>query len=147
MAGRPVGMVGAGEVGHVLLLPRPARQVVGRRRYIGGVMQPAIPLRRHARGLGHTVVHHPTLATTAGDLTLVLVIAIAFGIGADQFAAHLGEQPRADSHEPTTLRRGTRRLYARPRKRATRGDRADPLRRSSTCDSRSIPCLLPACII
>jgi hypothetical protein len=61
-------------------------------------MQPAVPVGRHARGFGDTVVHHPALAPTTGDDALVLKVAIAFGIGADEFAAHFCEEPGADRH-------------------------------------------------
>jgi hypothetical protein len=66
-------------------------------------MQPAVPLRRNARSFGDAVVHHPALAPHSGDDALVLEVAVALRIGADEFAAHLGEEPGADDHEPTTL--------------------------------------------
>jgi hypothetical protein len=66
-------------------------------------MQPAMPFGWNARRFGDSVVHHPSLAPRAGDHALVLEVAVAFRIGADEFAAHLGEEPGADDHEPTTL--------------------------------------------
>src|SRR4030095_10725018 len=98
MARRALRLGGAGELGHRLLLPRLARRATGRRRRIGGVMQPAVPVGRNARGFGDTVVHHPALAAATGDDALVLEVAIAFGVGADELAAHLREEPGADYH-------------------------------------------------
>src|SRR5215218_2164207 len=62
MARRTIGVVGARLVGFVILLPRLARQTAGRRGRVGRVMQPAMPIRRHARGFSHTVVNDPAFA-------------------------------------------------------------------------------------
>src|SRR5262249_13794075 len=96
------GKVGAAEVALVLLLPGIARQAALRRRFMDGVVQPAVPVGRHARGLGLAVVDHPALAPPAGDCALVLIVAIALIVAADQLAAHFGEQPSAQRH-PTAL--------------------------------------------
>src|SRR5215218_2791434 len=72
MTRRAVGMVGARMVGLVILLPRLARQATGGRRCIGRVMQPAMPIRRHARSFSHTVINDPAFTPATGDHALVL---------------------------------------------------------------------------
>jgi hypothetical protein len=57
-----------------------------------------VPVGRNTRGFGDTVVHDPALAPPTGDDALVLEIAIALGVGADELAAHLSEEPGADRH-------------------------------------------------
>src|SRR5476649_2550524 len=86
----------------MIFLPVLARLATLRGDRIVRVMEPAVPVRRHARGFGFAVVHDPALAPAACDNALVLEVAIAFGVGTDEFAAHLGEEPRAENHEPTT---------------------------------------------
>lgn len=103
MAGRPVSMIGTGKVRQMLLLPRLARRITGRRDGIGRVVQPAMPFGRNARGFGNAVVDHPALAPQPWNGALVEVVTIALAIRADEFATHLGEEPGADSHGPTTL--------------------------------------------
>src|SRR5205807_2772292 len=95
-AGRIVGERGDAEIGQMLLLPRPARQSALGRRRVGRIVQPAVPVGRNARGFGLAVVHHPAFATPALDDALVVEVAIAVCVGADQFAAHLGEEPGAE---------------------------------------------------
>ena len=73
-------MAGAGAVGFVILLPRLARHTACGRARIGRVMQPTVPIGRHARGFGDAVVDNPALAPAAGDHTLVLEVSVAFGI-------------------------------------------------------------------
>src|SRR5262249_23259925 len=49
----------AGEVRPMRLLPRSRLVLLLGRRHVDGVMQPAVPRRRHARSLGLAVVDHP----------------------------------------------------------------------------------------
>src|SRR5690349_8507715 len=98
----PVGVIGTSEIGQMFFLPRLARRSAGGWRFGKRVMEPAMPFGRNAGGLGDAVVHHPALAPHSRDDALVLKVAVAFGIRADQFAAHLREEPSADDHEPTT---------------------------------------------
>src|SRR6478736_4212560 len=105
-------MVGPSEIGLVFLLPSLACRAAGRWHGIGRVVQPGIPFGRNARGFDDAVIYDPPLAPAAGDRALVLIVAMAFGIGTDQFAAHFGEEPRAESHEQDHTSRVTARLYA-----------------------------------
>jgi hypothetical protein len=60
-----------------------------------------MPVGRHARCLDFTLVDHPALAATTGGHALVLIVAIALLVGADEFAAQFGEQPSAERHQLT----------------------------------------------
>src|SRR5262245_45082237 len=93
VAGRAVGERGAGEVGHVLLLPRPARGRPGRRRLDDDVVQPSVPLGRHAARLDLAVVDHPALLAPTAEAAragAVAVVAIAELVAADRRAAQPG---------------------------------------------------------
>jgi hypothetical protein len=71
-----------------------------RRRLIGVVLEPRIPLRRDHRTVGDTRINHPAAPTfpmiaTNFWPTLFLVVAITRGILADGLAAPKGENPGA----------------------------------------------------
>src|SRR5258705_5472314 len=87
------------------LLTGIVRPLTGFRRSVDGVMQPGMPLRRHARGLGLAVIDDPASlsarhAAAANQLstTLLPVVAVAELVGADQLALPPREQPPAHCH-------------------------------------------------
>src|SRR5205085_6303917 len=88
-ARRPVGGRRAGEVRPVRLLPGARRVGLAGRRQVDRVMQPAVPARRHGRGLGIAIVDHPAALETEGLVDLAAagaVIAVAVLILADELA-------------------------------------------------------------
>src|SRR5258705_13674616 len=88
-AGRPVSRRRPRQVRDVRLFPFARRVAFLGRRDIDSVVQPAMPVRRHARGLGITVVDHPAplKAERRGDLAADgAIIAITLLVRADQFA-------------------------------------------------------------
>src|SRR6185312_16374631 len=85
--GRPIGERRAGQIRPVRLLPFPWRIAFLSRRYVDGVMHPAMPGRRDGRGLGIAVVDDPApLKAERGiDLaTLGAEITVAELVGADR---------------------------------------------------------------
>src|SRR5262245_34107942 len=89
----------AGEVGPVRLPPWPRRDLVLGRRYVNGVMQPAVPGRRHGRGFGETVVDHPSPLAPQRRIDLAApgaVVAVAELVLADELAVERGPQQRAE---------------------------------------------------
>src|SRR5215510_3022697 len=86
-AWRAVGEIGAAQIAQVVLLPSLTRQAARRRRSVRGVVQPSMPVGRHARGFGLALVNHPALAPAARAHPLVLIIAIALIVFADKLAA------------------------------------------------------------
>src|ERR1700756_2241634 len=104
-AGRAIRERRACQIGLMRLLPGIMRPLTGFRRRVDGVMQPGMPLRRHARGLDLAVIDDPASlparhATAANQLsvTLLPVVAVAELVGADQLALPPREQPRANGH-------------------------------------------------
>ena len=95
-------MIGSREIGKMFLLPWLARNAADGRRFGERVMQPTMPFGRNSRCLGDAVVHDPTLAPHSRDEAPVLKVAVSFRIRADEFAAHLREEPGAEDHESTT---------------------------------------------
>src|SRR6185437_8489584 len=96
-ARRPVSGRRAGQVRHMLLLPRVFELVRILRRLIGRVMEPAVPLRRHARGFDFAGIDHPAPfaarpAAAADELARPTqpVIAIAGLVSPDQLAVEPG---------------------------------------------------------
>src|SRR5882757_2219416 len=88
-AGRPVRCRRPRQVRDVRLFPFARRVAFFGRRDIDGVMQPAMPVRRHARGLGITVVDHPAPLKAERRVDLAAdgaIIAITLLVRADQFA-------------------------------------------------------------
>src|SRR5262249_30308955 len=88
-AARPVGRRRAGQVGPVRLLPRVRAVLLGGRRYVDRMMQPAVPARRHARSLGIAVVDHPAPleAERLVDLAAArAVVAVSVFVLADELA-------------------------------------------------------------
>src|SRR4029078_10250672 len=65
MTGRAIGRRCPGQVGQVLLLPRIARPSPVFRRVLEGVVQPAVPLRRHLARFRLALVDDPTPLLTA----------------------------------------------------------------------------------
>src|SRR5215472_1798577 len=90
----------------MLLLPGIFRLgLARRRRRVDGMMQPAMPLRRHARGFGDAVIEHPAplaarhaAAFDERAAGLLAVIAVAELIGADQLSLEPGVKSRANAH-------------------------------------------------
>src|SRR5262245_2452216 len=96
---RPVGRRRAGQIGPVRLLPRVRAVLLGGRRYVDRVMQPAVPARRHARGLGVAVIDHPAPleAKRLVDLAAArAVVVVAVFVLADEFAIEPRPQLRAE---------------------------------------------------
>jgi hypothetical protein len=90
-APRPVGGGGAGEVRLMGLLP--FARLVGARRRVGPIVQPAVPAGRDGRGLDRTVVDDPPTLAVA-----LAVVAVAGLVLADKLALAPGPQPGAQSH-------------------------------------------------
>src|SRR5262245_23435548 len=89
----------AGEVGPVRLPPWPRRDLVLGRRYVEGVMQPAVPASRHAAGFGEAVVDHPSPLAPQRRIGLPApgaVVAIADLVRADELAIERSPQQRAE---------------------------------------------------
>src|SRR3546814_11417809 len=61
MPRRPVGLIGAGPVGLVVLLPGAPRRPAFRRDGVARVMQPAVPFRRHEARLDLALADPPAL--------------------------------------------------------------------------------------
>src|SRR5437667_3576681 len=94
-AGRAIGLRRAGEIRPVRLLPGPGLHNLLGRRHVDGVMQPAMPARRHLRGLRIAVVDHPAALEPERRVDLAAagsVIAIAELVGPDRFAIGPGPQ-------------------------------------------------------
>ena len=78
-----------------------ALDAVGRSREL--IPRRPVSYRVWKRGFDLAVIEHPALAAAAGDgRALVLVVAIALTVGADEFAAQHREESRAEGHAPTT---------------------------------------------
>src|SRR5690606_29694511 len=86
---RPIGLRRAGQVRPVRLLPF-ARRVVDQR-LVMGVVQPAVPVRRHPGGLHQAVVDHP--APPAAPLAIVAVAELVL---ADELALPPRVHPGAE---------------------------------------------------
>src|SRR5690606_34125379 len=81
----------------VVLLPRPPRQRPVRGRLVEGVVQPAVPVGRHLRGLGVAVVDYPaTPAAVVAAGVAGLVIAVAHLVRPDEAAATADGEQGAD---------------------------------------------------
>src|SRR5262247_1234414 len=96
---RPVGRRRAGQIGPVRLLPRVRAVLLGGRRYVDRVMQPAVPTRRHARSLGIAVIDHPAPleAKRLVDLAAArAVVVVAVFVLADELAIEPRPQLRAE---------------------------------------------------
>src|SRR5260221_12470981 len=109
-AGRAIGKRRAAEIGLMLLLPGIMRPLAGLRRRIDGVVEPGMPLRRHARRLDLAIIKHPAPlaaphAAAANQLpaTLLPVVSIAELVGAGQLAPPPWEQPRAVGEAPSDI--------------------------------------------
>src|SRR5205085_11650514 len=97
-AGGTIGLRGAGHVRNMRLFPFARRVFVLRRRDVDRVMDPAVPFRRDARGLGIAVIDHPAPLETERRIdraTAGAVVAVALIVGADQFAEPPGPELRA----------------------------------------------------
>src|SRR5215468_11838325 len=82
------------------LLPLARGVVVLRRRHVDDVMDPAVPSRRDARGLGIAVIDHPAALEAERRIDFAAagaVVAIALIVGADEFAEPPGPELRAKS--------------------------------------------------
>src|SRR5579885_768099 len=95
----------AAQIRHMLLLPGIMRPLARPRRRVDRVVQPGVPLRRHARGLDLAVIEPPAplaarhaAAPDESAPRLLAVIAIAELVGADQLALPPGEEPSPDAH-------------------------------------------------
>src|SRR5436190_910209 len=89
----------AGEIGPVRLPPRPRRNVFLRRQGINGVVQPAMPGRRHDRSLGGAAINHPASLESEPRIDLAApraVIAVAERVIAHELAVERGPQQRAE---------------------------------------------------
>src|SRR5689334_18647530 len=107
VARRPVGPGRSGQVGQMLLLPRPARRAARRRRFLDDVMQPGMPLRRHLGSLGLALVEHPALLAGAGETASTLLVAVVFvaeRIAADLVAAQPCVEPGRNRHRKLQTR-------------------------------------------
>ena len=77
------------------LLPFARLVVFLRRRYVDGMMQPAVPVRPDARGFGVTVVDHPAPLEAQRRVDLAAtgaIVTVAAGVLADQLAESPGPQ-------------------------------------------------------
>src|SRR5438552_16885493 len=89
----------AGEIGPVRLPPRPRSNVFLRRQGINGVVQPAMPGRRHDRSLRGAAINHPASLESEPRIDLAApraVIAIAELVLAYELAVERGPQQRAE---------------------------------------------------
>src|SRR3546814_1643433 len=89
MSRRPIGLNGAGEVRLVVFLPGMPVGTAFRRNGVGGVVQPGMPLRRHAAGLDLAFVGHPAPLAAQRILvrtsaTLGAVVAVPLPVVPDQ---------------------------------------------------------------
>src|SRR5262245_57462357 len=92
MAGRTVGLRRTREVRQMRLLPGALMGLAGFRRVLDDLVQPTVPFRRHAGGLGLAVVEHPAALALLALGAAVDVVAVAEGIGADQLAMEPSEE-------------------------------------------------------
>src|SRR3954469_24491703 len=69
-AGRTVCGGRAGEIGAMRFPPWQWRDLLLRRRHVDGMMQPAVPRRRHGRGFAKAVVGHPAPLEAEGGVDL-----------------------------------------------------------------------------
>ncbi len=84
-----IGPGGPGQIGPMRLFPRMRLGRVLRWRDIDGVMQPAMPARRHGGSLGDAVIDHPAPLNTEDRIdlaTLGAIVAVAELILADELA-------------------------------------------------------------
>src|SRR5919198_1187732 len=98
-ADRTIGAGGTSEIGSVRLPPRPRRDLFLGRRHIDGVVQPAMPGRRHDRGFGSAVVNDPASLEAERRIDLAAlraVIAVAELVLAHELAIEGGPQQRAE---------------------------------------------------
>src|ERR1700719_3986564 len=95
----PVGVGRAGEIRPVRLLPLARLVLLFRGRHVDGVVQPAVPGRRHARGLRDAVIDHPSPLKAEARIDLpssCAIVAVAELVLADEFAVEPGPQLRAE---------------------------------------------------
>src|SRR3984885_7033032 len=96
MSRRAVACWRAGQIRQVRLFPGlPWALHQG---FIGGVVQPGMPLGRHAGCLRRTGIGHPAANAVTGAGTPLFVVRIAVGVGADAPAIEHSEQPGAEVH-------------------------------------------------
>src|SRR6202158_4267586 len=98
-ARRPVGVRRAGEIRPVRLLPLARLVVLLGRRHVDGVVQPAVPRRRHARGLGDAAIDHPAPLEAEARIDLAAaraVVAVAEFVLADELAVEPSPQLRTE---------------------------------------------------
>src|SRR4029079_4522597 len=95
----PMGRRRAGQIWPVRLLPGPRLIALFVGRHIDGVVEPAVPRRRHRRGLGLAVVDHPAPFHQQRRIDLAAAgaeIAVAELVLTDRFAVPPGPELGAE---------------------------------------------------
>src|SRR5437868_15446755 len=96
---RAVGCRRTGQVRLVRLLPFARYIILFGRRYVHGVVDPAMPVRRDRAGFGIAVVNHPAALEAQRRIDLAAlgaVIFVALLVGTDQFAESRRPQVRPE---------------------------------------------------
>src|SRR3954454_20792998 len=97
--GRTVSAGRSRQIGQMRLFPFARRVSLGRRRNVDDMMNPAMPLRRDARGLDDAVVDDPASLKAERRIDLSAdgpVVTVALLVRADQFPEAPGPQLRAE---------------------------------------------------